>query len=124
MRRGRKQKMSLNRLFSSDFGGIAEWREMWNNEVLPYLHSERLVAGPGVRIDRRPAGTLIRVVSSGGAGGTGRHAGITLAAVVTMPTSVGGVGAVKPVEIDSGGEIVLASGAEIPAVFPFLDGYN
>ena len=98
---------------------------MWNNEVLPYLRAERLVAGPGIRIDRRPAGTLIRVASSGGAGGgNGGGAGIQLAAVVTMPTSGGGVGAVKPVIIGSGGEITPTSGAEIPVVFPFLDGYN
>ena len=114
--------MSLNRLFSDDSGGIAEWKNMWNDEVLPYLHSARLVAGPGLRIDRRPAGTLIRVISSGGAGGNAN--GATLAAVVTMPTYRGGPGAVKPVVIGSGGEITLASGAEIPVIFPFLDGYN
>ena len=115
--------MFLNRLFSSDFGGITEWKEMWNDEVLPYLRSERLVAGPGGRIDRRPAGTLIRVVSSGGAGG-GRGGGVMLAAVGTMPTSGGGVGTVAPVGIGSGGAITASSGANISVVFPFLDGYN
>ena len=50
--------------------------------------------------------------------------GLTLAAVTTMPTSGGGVGAVKPVAIGSGGAIALTSGGEIPVVFPYLDGYN
>ena len=117
--------MFLKRLISGGFGGIAEWRTMWNDEVLPHLRGAELVAGPGIRIDRRPAGTLIRVVSSGGAG-TGGSAGegVTRAAVVTMPTSGGGVGTVSPVGIGSGGAITITSGAAIPAVFPFLDGYN
>ena len=114
--------MFLRYLLSGDFGGIAEWRKMWNDEVLPYLRAERLVAGPGVRLDRRPAGTLIRVVSSGGAGGGA--GGIMLAAVVTMPTSGGGLGTASPVMIDSGGAITITSGAEIQVKFPYLDGYN
>ena len=114
--------MALNRLFSSEFDGIDEWKNMWNDEVLPYLHAAELVAGPGLRIDRRPAGTLIRVISSGSRGGAG--GGVTLAAVVTPPTDRGGPGAVKPVGIGSGGAITLTSGAEIPVIFPFLDGYN
>ena len=114
--------MSLEHLTSGDLGGFAEWKRMWNDEVLPYLHSERLVAGPGVRIDRRPAGTLIRVIPSGGGGGNGGVA--TLAAVVTMPTSGGGIGTVSPVTIGSGGEITITSGATIQAKFPYLDEYN
>lgn len=43
------------------YGG-REWRDMWNDEVLPYLRSLRPVAGPGVLIDRRPAGTVFRAV--------------------------------------------------------------
>ena len=111
--------MSLDRLSSSGAGGD-EWRNMWNEEVLPYLRESQLVAGPGVRIDRRPAGTLIRVVPSGGA----ETGGVTLAAVVTMPTSGGGVCTVAPVTLGSGGEITVTSGAEISVVCPFLDGYN
>ena len=103
--------------------GGREWCDMWNDEVLPYLHSAQLVAGPGLRIDRRPAGTLIRVVSSGGAGGN-CGGGVTLAAIVTMPTSGGGVCTVAPVTLGSGGEITVTSGAEISVVCPFLDGYN
>ena len=53
--------MYLKRL---DGGGFSEWRSMWDREILPYLRSLRPVAGPGVRIDRRPGGTLIRVVPS------------------------------------------------------------
>ena len=115
--------MFLKRLISNDSGGFAEWKNMWNDEVLPYLHSAQLVAGPGLRIDRRPAGTLIRVVSSGGAGGN-CGGGVTIAAIVTMPTSGGGVGTASPVTIGSGGEIALTSGGGIPVKFPFLDGYN
>ena len=51
--------MYLKRL--SD-GGFSEWRAMWNDEILPYLRSLRPVAGPGVRIDRLPGGSLIRFV--------------------------------------------------------------
>ena len=116
--------MLLRRLMSGGPGGIAEWKRMWNDEVLPYLRGAQLVAGPGIRIDRRPAGTLIRVVSSGGAGTGGGGTGVTLAAVVTMPTSGGGVGTVSPVTVGSGGEITPTSGASIPVVFPDLDGYN
>ena len=116
--------MFLKRLTSSGLGGVAEWRRMWNEEVLPYLRGAQPVAGPGIRIDRRPAGTLIRAVPSGEGGGAGGGAVIQLAAVVTMPTSGGGVGTVSPVGIGSGGAITPTSGANIPVVFPFLDGYN
>lgn len=51
----------LKQIVSSGFDAIGEWRRMWNDEVLPLLRSQRLVAGPGVRIDRRPFGTTIRV---------------------------------------------------------------
>ena len=110
-------QMFLQRLFS---GSPVEWRDMWNDEVLPYLRSEHLVAGPGIRIDRRPAGTLIRAVPPDAENG----GSFTLAAVVTMPTSGGGPGTVKPVVFGSGGAITVTSGGEIPVVFPFLDGYN
>ena len=112
--------MVLRYLSRGDSGGVAEWREMWNEEVLPYLRAEHLAAGPGIRLDRRPAETLIRVVSSGGAGG-GK---MILAAVVTMPTSGGGVGTAVPVTVGSGGAITPTSGAAIPVTFPYLDGYN
>ena len=113
--------MSLKHLTSGDPGSFAEWKRMWNDEVLPYLYSAQLVAGPGVRIDRRPAGTLIRVVPSDG---TSNGGGVKLAAVVTMPTSGGCIGTVAPVVIGSGGEISTVSGSEIQVKFPYLDGYN
>ena len=56
--------MYLQRL--SD-GGFSEWRAMWNRDILPYLRSLSPVAGPGVLIDRRPGGTLIRAVPSAAA---------------------------------------------------------
>lgn len=43
--------------------GGREWRDMWNDEVLPYLLSLRPVAGPGLAIDRLPSGTVIRAVA-------------------------------------------------------------
>ena len=73
-----------------------------------------------MRLDRRPAGTLIRVVPAENAGG----GEIALAAVVTPPASGGGIGAVAPITIGSGGAITITSGANISVVFPFLDGYN
>ena len=109
--------MFLNRLFSNDLGGIAEWKNMWNDEVLPYLRSERLVAGPGVRIDRRPAGTLIRVVSSGAADG---GPGLTLAAVVTAPSGAYGVGEYRPVVLNTDGTYTVVSGGTISAITPYI----
>ena len=35
---------------------------MWNDEVVPCLNSLLPVAGPGIMIDRRPNGTVIRAV--------------------------------------------------------------
>lgn len=63
--------MYLERLYD---GGFSEWRSMWNREVLPYLRSLRPVAGPGLRIDRTPDGSLIRLSSAGG-GAPSRPAG-------------------------------------------------
>lgn len=77
--------------------------------------------GPGIIIGQpRTSGAqyLTVMLDSGGGGGA------TLAAVVTMPLSGGGIGAVSPVTIGSGGEITITSGANIPAKFPYLDGYN
>ena len=54
--------MYLRRLFGTGVTGFSEWREMWNDEVLPYLLSLRPVGGPGTRIDRRDGGTVIRAV--------------------------------------------------------------
>ena len=54
--------MELRQLSDAGMSGLAEWREMWNDEVLPYLESLRPVAGPGTRIDRKANGTLFRAV--------------------------------------------------------------
>ncbi len=37
------------------------------NEMVDYLHETRLVAGPGMRINRRPAGITIESTAAGGA---------------------------------------------------------
>lgn len=63
--------MFLRRLV---YGG-REWRDMWNDEVLPYLRSLRPVAGPGLAVDRRPAGTVIRVASASDAAAPSSPAG-------------------------------------------------
>ena len=44
------------------YGGIDEWRKLWNREVRPYLRSLEVVAGPGMLADRLPGGTLLRLV--------------------------------------------------------------
>ena len=112
--------MFLKRLFSTGPGGIAEWKRMWNDEVLPYLRGAQLVAGPGIRIDRRPAGTLIRVVSSGGAG-AGGGAGVTLAAVVTAPSGAYGVGEAKAITMNTDGTFTVTSGgAAISTITPYI----
>lgn len=58
--------MYFCRLFNGGFAGVNEWRSMWNNSVLPYLRSQRLVAGHGVRINETPSGTRIEVIDAGG----------------------------------------------------------
>ena len=60
--------MYLKQLTNSGLAGIAEWRRMWNGDVLPFLRSQLLVAGNGVRLSRRPAGTVIEL-----AGGAAKH---------------------------------------------------
>jgi hypothetical protein len=52
--------MYLKQLSKSE--DFAAWRELWNDRVLPFLDSLRPVAGPGIRIDRKDNGTLIRAV--------------------------------------------------------------
>ena len=113
--------MFLKRLMSGGPGGIAEWKRMWNDEVLPYLRGAQLVAGPGIRIDRRPAGTLIRVVSSGGAGGGNGGGNITLGAVVTSPTGGFGTGTAKTIVLNSDGTYTINSGgAVVGYINPYL----
>ena len=53
--------MYLRRLSDNGGAAVTEWRRMWNDEVLPHLESLRLAAGPGLRIDRHPNGTVIRL---------------------------------------------------------------
>lgn len=43
----------------------AEWRSMWNNDVLPYLRRLRPVAGHGIRIDYLATGCVISVTNRG-----------------------------------------------------------
>ena len=59
----------LKQIVSSGFDAIGEWRRMWNGEVLPFLRSQQLIAGPGVRLDRRPGGTTIRAAAGVTCGG-------------------------------------------------------
>lgn len=54
--------MYLQRLFGSGFAGIDEWREMWNDDVLPYLRTLRPIAGPGILIEEKSDGMLIGAV--------------------------------------------------------------
>ena len=56
--------MYLKPLLNSGMAGFAEWREMWNDEVLPYLSGLRPVGGPGMRIDRGNGGTVFRTAPS------------------------------------------------------------
>lgn len=105
------------------YGGFAEWRTFWNQTVLPYLRSQKLVAGHGVRISQRPTGTVIEAVDAGGRG-VSQTGGVMLAAVVTMPTGGVGAGAVQLATPTASGGVILASGASIPVVMPYIDGAN
>lgn len=56
--------MLLRRL--SPFDGADKWREMWNNEVIPYIQTMRLIAGRGIRLNHLPAGTVIETLPHAG----------------------------------------------------------
>ena len=51
--------MYLKQLFGSGAAGFAEWRDMWNGEILPYLRSLRPLAGHGIRTEEKADGTVI-----------------------------------------------------------------
>ena len=114
--------MYFRQLFNSGIAGVAEWRNLWNQQVLPYLRSARIVAGPGVRVSQRPAGTVIEVVTAAGLPPSTTN--LTLAAVVTQPTGGAGAGAVQIATPTVSGGVILTSGASIPVVMPYLDGAN
>ena len=67
--------MYLKQIINAGVAGFAEWRRMWNQDVLPYLRGQRLIAGRGVRINRLPAGTVIDVIDAGGRGAAGNPDG-------------------------------------------------
>lgn len=50
---------------------IRKWQTMWNNTVLEHLQSMRLTAGPGIRLQRMPGGTVISAERGRGTGGMG-----------------------------------------------------
>ena len=54
--------MYLRRLSDSGDAGLAEWREMWNEEVLPGLRSLRPLAGRGICTEEQPDGTVINAL--------------------------------------------------------------
>ena len=58
--------MYFRQLLNSGLAGVNEWASMWNQHVLPYLRSQRLVAGRGIRINETPSGTRIEVVDASG----------------------------------------------------------
>ncbi len=88
------------------------------------------VIGSGAQVYSRggEGAPILYAGASGGmillGAGRGGGGGVTLAAVVTMPTSGGGIGAIKPIIVGSGGAITVSSGGDISARFPNLDGYN
>jgi len=65
---------------------IRRWRDMWNNLLHDHLQSMRLVAGPGVRIQRLASGTVISAE---------RSSGVSPAAVQTGEAGSGGAFAVE-----------------------------
>ena len=115
--------MYLRRIVGNGLAAVAEWRRMWNDEVLPYLRSQRPVAGPGVKIDQRPAGTMITAAGVGGSAPAAAGA-VRLAVVTTSPTGGVGVGTVQLATVTASGGIVVSSGASISVTMPYLDGLN
>ena len=45
---------------------IRNWRNIWNNQIIDFLRSLELIAGPGIRIDKRPAGRVISAIFPSG----------------------------------------------------------
>ena len=106
--------MYLKQIVNGGIAGIAEWRRMWNQDVLPYLRGARLIAGRGVRINRLPTGTVVEVVDAGGhAAAAGGGAGVKIGAVVTSPSGGFGAGTAQAITINSDGTYSLTSGGEV-----------
>lgn len=47
---------------------IAQWRDMWNGQVLEHLRSMELTAGSGIQLQKKSNGTLISVIGRSGGG--------------------------------------------------------
>lgn len=67
--------MFFKRLSLAGIPGVEEWRNMWNDEIVPHLKSLQPVAGPGIMIDRHPNGTVIRAVPAPGVAAASPPAG-------------------------------------------------
>ena len=112
---------NLTQILAGNSQNIAdEWRKKWNRDVLPYLRANQLVAGRGIRIDRRPNGTVVGVDSSDRAGNAGVGHDVTLAVVTTAPAGGYGVCECQGVTMNQDGTYQITSGATIPAVIPYI----
>lgn len=40
-------------------GGMKEWRDLWNNDIAPFLRSQHVIPGPGMYAERVGGGTLL-----------------------------------------------------------------
>lgn len=106
--------MYLKQLFNAGFAGVTEWRTLWNQTVLPYLRSQRIIAGHGIRTRQMPAGTVIEAVDAGGRGASqGGGAELKIGAVVASPAGGFGTGVAQDIITNSDGTYSVASGGAV-----------
>ena len=103
--------MYLRRIVGNGLAAVNEWRRMWNEEVLPYLRSQRPVAGPGVKIDQRPAGMMITAtgVDSSAPAAAGGGGNIRIVAMSTNPAGGFGVAGGNDIIPNSDGSYSIPS---------------
>ena len=113
--------MPLSELISSGFDCIGEWRRMWNGEVLPYLRSQAIVAGPGIRAERLPAGTVVSAAPAPGARSAAAPGDYDSYFKLTCTTNGGGC-VVKIADGATGGDsVAVVNGMTAYRVAPYAE---
>ena len=111
--------MYLKQLLGSGTAGFAEWRDMWNWEIIPYLRTLRPLAGHGICTEEKADGTMINATTVPGiTADPGPAAGEPYRSYFKLTLG----------SVSSGGEIVptvtVADGATGGSSIAVLNGYS
>ena len=49
---------------------MRNWRDLWNNHLRAHFRRSSIIAGPGIRVDRRSCGTIISAARQGSKNGS------------------------------------------------------